>query len=156
MTLLSCGNSTEKKEEPSIKINQTPKETVEKEEGVTNVIIEGNDQMRYNLKEIKVPSGDQVKLTLKHVGQLDKKVMGHNFVLLKQGVDINEFAKKALKAKANDHIPVDSPDILVHTKMLGGGEEITITFDAPAVGTYDFVCSFPGHVALMNGKFIVE
>lgn len=154
--LMSCGNSTEKKEDTNIKINQTPKETVEKEEGVTKVIIEGNDQMRFNLKEIKVASGDQVKLTLKHVGQLDKNVMGHNFVLLKPGVDINDFGKKALKAKDNDYIPVDSTDMIVHTKMLGGGEEVTITFDAPEAGTYEFICSFPGHVALMNGKFIVE
>ncbi len=29
-------------------------------------------------------------------------------------------------------------------------------FDAPAKGTYDFICSFPGHWATMQGKFIVE
>ncbi|MCB0632702.1 MAG: azurin, partial [Lewinella sp.] len=26
----------------------------------------------------------------------------------------------------------------------------------PAPGTYDYICSFPGHYALMQGKFIVE
>ncbi|HBX64839.1 MAG TPA: azurin, partial [Balneolaceae bacterium] len=26
----------------------------------------------------------------------------------------------------------------------------------PEAGTYDFICSFPGHYALMKGKFIVE
>ena len=41
-------------------------------------------------------------------------------------------------------------------KLIGGGEETTVTFDAPAKGTYDFICSFPGHYALMKGKFIVE
>jgi azurin len=40
--------------------------------------------------------------------------------------------------------------------MIGGGEQTTITFDAPEKGVYDFICSFPGHVALMQGKFIVE
>ena len=40
--------------------------------------------------------------------------------------------------------------------MLGGGEETTIEFEAPAKGEYTFICSFPGHYALMNGKFIVE
>jgi azurin len=157
VAFMSCGKTTEKKEETSIKINQAPKEAEPvQEEGVANVVIESNDQMRYNLSEIKVSAGDKVNLTLKHVGQLDKNVMGHNFMLLKPGVDINDFAKKALKAKANDYIPVDSPDVIVHTKMIGGGEEVSITFDAPEAGTYEFICSFPGHVALMNGKFIVE
>ena len=112
--------------------------------------------MRFNLNEIKVKEGDLVELTLIHVGELDVKIMGHNFVLLKPGVDINEFAKKAMKAKANDYIPVDSPDVIVHTEMIGGGQKTSITFDAPEPGTYQFVCSFPGHVALMNGEFIVE
>jgi azurin len=31
-----------------------------------------------------------------------------------------------------------------------------VTFDAPPRGTYDFVCTFPGHATLMRGKFIVR
>ena len=126
------------------------------QDGLSFVTIEGNDQMRFNLKEIKVKQGNVIELKLVHTGQLDKKVMGHNFVLLKPGVDINDFAKKAMKAKDNDHIPADSEDIIAYTEMIGGGQETSISFEAPAPGTYDFVCSFPGHVALMNGKFIVE
>ncbi|MBT8261281.1 MAG: azurin, partial [Bacteroidia bacterium] len=38
----------------------------------------------------------------------------------------------------------------------GGGQSTSVTFMAPEVGTYDFICSFPGHSALMKGKFIVE
>ena len=40
--------------------------------------------------------------------------------------------------------------------MIGGGQTTSITFTAPAAGTYDFICSFPGHSGLMKGKFIVE
>jgi len=58
--------------------------------------------------------------------------------------------------KVNDYIPKDTQDVIVHTKIIGGGETTTIEFDAPAVGTYDFICSFPAHFAMMNGKFIVE
>jgi azurin len=67
-----------------------------------------------------------------------------------------EFAALASPLKANDYIPVDTQDVIVHTKLIGGGETTTIEFDAPAVGTYDFICSFPAHFAMMNGKFIVE
>ena len=45
---------------------------------------------------------------------------------------------------------------LAYTKMLGGGESDTITFDAPEPGTYIFICSFPGHYQLMMGEFIVS
>jgi azurin len=40
--------------------------------------------------------------------------------------------------------------------MLGGGETTTIAFTAPAAGTYDYICSFPGHYGMMKGKLIVE
>ena len=83
--------------------------------------------------------------------------MGHNFVLLKPGTVITEFSIKAAEAGQDaDWIPEDGKDVIVHTKMIGGGESTAITFMAPEAGTYDFICSFPGHSALMKGKFIVE
>ncbi|MEM9391297.1 MAG: plastocyanin/azurin family copper-binding protein, partial [Bacteroidota bacterium] len=65
------------------------------------------------------------------------------------------FAQKAIEAKENDYIP-ESDDILIHTALIGGGETTTITFEAPVKGSYEFLCSFPGHWGLMRGKFIVE
>jgi azurin len=117
--------------------------------------IAGNDQMQFDKKELKVYAGQKVTLTLTHSGEMAKEVMGHNFILLKPGTDLAAFAADAVKAKDNDYIP-ESDAIIVYTKMLGGGESDTITFDAPEKGTYDFICSFPGHYALMQGKFIVE
>ncbi len=156
--LMSCGNSQDKKdkEEDSFQINKVEEEAPEKEDGVTEILLTGNDQMRFNLTEIKVDAGDKVKLTLKHTGKLGVEVMGHNFVLLKPDVDRNEFAKTAVDAKDNDYIPENSSDVIVHTEMIGGGQQTSIEFDAPEKGTYEFICSFPGHVALMNGKFIVQ
>ena len=46
-------------------------------------------------------------------------------------------------------------EVIVHTKMLGGGESDTITFIAPENGFYTYICSFPGHWGLMKGKLIV-
>jgi azurin len=40
--------------------------------------------------------------------------------------------------------------------MLSGGETTTIEFTAPAAGTYDYICSFPAHYAMMKGKLIVQ
>jgi azurin len=35
--------------------------------------------------------------------------------------------------------------------VLGPGESETITFKLDAAGEYNFICSFPGHYALMKG-----
>ena len=81
--------------------------------------------------------------------------MGHNWVLLKRGTDLPTFARQAMNARDNGFIPVNSPDVIVATKVIGGGEQTTIRFEAPGRGEYDFICSFPGHFSIMKGKFIV-
>ena len=155
MFLVSCGGKEEKKKEGfSYEKKSNVSEKVES--NPNNVVITGNDAMQFNKKEIKVEAGKKVKITLRHIGKMNKNVMGHNFVLLKKGVNLTAFGNKAATAGANDYIPQDTQDVIIHTKMLGGGETAVIEFDAPDSGTYDFLCSFPGHYALMKGKFIVE
>jgi len=167
LVLMSCGGDSkkeEKKEPMSIGTSQTTEKVEKKQKGVTvsedgksvTVDIEGDDQMKFNLKEIRVKEGQKITLTLHHVGKMGVQVMGHNWVLLKPGVDMMSFGAEAATADKNGYIPEGSDDFIVHTDMIGGGETTTITFDAPDKGTYDFICSFPGHVALMKGKFIVE
>lgn len=166
MAMMACGDKKEKDTEEQTTIGNTSTEEttqtrqVESEEtsdsDVVEITIEGNDQMRFNKDEIRVKAGQTVRLTLKHVGQMDKNAMGHNWVLLTQGTDISEFGGAAVSAKDNDYIPEGTDQVIAHTKMLGGGESATIEFEAPEKGTYDFICSFPGHYSLMKGKFIVE
>ena len=124
---------------------------------VKTIVIKGSDAMQFDLKEIKVKAGQKIKLTLTHSGKLAKAAMGHNFVLLKPGVDIAAFGGKAAAARETDYIPKsEEANIIAHTKLVGGGESDTIEFTAPKKGTYTFICSFPGHYALMKGNFIVE
>ena len=112
--------------------------------------------MQFDTKEISVKAGEKITLTLKHVGKLPKQAMGHNWVLLKEGVVVKDFAMEAMKAKDNDYLPKDSKDVIVATELLGGGETDTITFEAPAKGTYTFICTFPGHYGIMQGTFVVS
>jgi azurin len=156
-TMIHCGNS-EKKEKEQVKMqsNSSSATSSKEDANVTEVVLLATDQMQYNKSEIRVPAGKPVRLTLRHTGTMDIKVMGHNFVLLTQGTEIPAFGNKAAAAAENDYIPENTDAIIVHTKLLGGGQSDTIEFDAPEPGTYDFICSFPGHYALMKGKFIVE
>lgn len=129
-----------------------------KEEGeLTRVVLTSTDAMAFGTKEIRVKAGQTIAFELHHTGKLAKEVMGHNFVLLAAGTDKNAFAAEAMKAQETAYIPESQKDsVLAHTGIIGGGETDKIEFKTPAAGTYDFICSFPGHAMLMNGKFIVE
>lgn len=151
----ACNSSTEKSETSS---QDTLSEVaapapVEKEISIT---INAGDDMIYDLAEIKVKAGQTVKLTLNHTGKLPKESMGHNWTLLAQGTIVSDFAAKAMLAKDSDYNPAGATEVIVHTKLVGGGQSDTITFSAPAKGIYEFICTFPGHVGMMKGTFYVE
>jgi len=121
--------------------------------------VTGNDQMQYDKKELTVTEGQKVTIKFKHIGKLPKAAMGHNVVILKAGTAMPAFAMKCAPAAASDYIPQDEESkglIVAHTKMIGGGEETSVTFTAPAAGEYPYLCTFPGHFGVMNGKLTVE
>ncbi len=170
ITLLTISCKSDKKIE-TVKVDVVEKTTdvVEKviekpvAEAISNIDsdgvklkIFGNDAMQFNKSELKVKAGQKVTLTLVHTGKMAKNIMGHNFVLLKQGTDIPAFAEKAIAAGVDKEYIPNGDEVIVSTKIIGGGESVTIIFDAPKKGTYDFICSFPGHYGMMKGKFIVE
>ena len=56
----------------------------------------------------------------------------------------------------NGFIP-ESDLLLHHTDMIDHGEHHILTFTAPSeLGSYDFLCTFPGHWMVMNGELVVE
>lgn len=155
--IVSCGGDEKKKDEKESVTIGAKKKVEKKDENSVNLALAGNDLMKFDKEEFSVKAGQEVTLTLRHTGKIDIKVMGHNFVLLKQGINVPAFAANASAAgQANDWIPEGTEDDIAHTKMIGGGQSTSVTFTAPEAGTYDFICSFPGHSGLMKGKFIVE
>ncbi len=119
--------------------------------------IEGNDQMKFNLDQIAVPADcTEVNVTLKHVGKLPAQAMGHDWVLTKTA-DFQAVATAGMGAGLNnDYLPKDDARVIAHTKVIGGGESATVKFATSKLtkgGDYTFFCSFPGHYALMKGKF---
>jgi azurin len=158
LAITSCGKKEAAPEDQSTEVNDTESEGVQPEAAVENVlVIEGNDQMQFNKNELRAVAGKPIKLTLKHVGKIPKEAMGHNLVILKEGTDEAAFASKAIEAQATDYIPAsEKASVIAHTKLLGGGEEDTIEFTIDKKGTYNFLCTFPGHVAMMKGVLIVE
>ena len=151
---MSCNNSNNTKEKFQYERVKEEATTVQSNTMSNNVILNSNDQMKFDKKIIRVNASQKVTLTLNHNGRFPASSMGHNFVLIKKDVDVNEYALRAAGARNSEYIPEGDNEI-AYTKMLGGGESDSITFDAPEPGTYVFICSFPGHYQLMMGEFIV-
>ena len=151
---MSCNNSNNTKEKFQYERVKEEATTVQSNTMPNNVILNSNDQMKFDKKIIRVNSNQKITLTLNHNGRFPASSMGHNFVLIKKDVDVNEYALRAAGARNSEYIPEGDNEI-AYTKMLGGGESDTITFDPPEPGKYVFICSFPGHYQLMMGEFIV-
>jgi azurin len=122
------------------------------------VQIQANDMMKFDVTSIDAAPGEKITVTLTNVGKLPKVAMAHNFVLLKVGTDVAAYAAAAMTHQTEGFMPPEMADrVIVASKMLGPGETDTVTFIAPAVGTYDYICSFPGHaLAGMRGTLNVK
>lgn len=158
MILAACGGSPEKTETETVatEVENTP---VDSDVAITSsntVELSANDQMKFSQTEIKVKAGEEITITLKNEGTMAKEAMGHNLVVLSQGTNVEEFGQTAMNSKQTDYIPESLKSaIIAHTKLLGPNESDTITFTLEK-GSYDFICSFPGHYGSMRGKIIAE
>jgi azurin len=119
--------------------------------------ISGNDQMQYDKQTLSVPAScQQVTLTLHHIGKLPREAMGHNWVLV-SAADFNAVANAGMGAGlANDYVAPGDKRVLAHTKTVGGGQTSSVSFPTSILkpgGDYRYLCTFPGHNALMRGTF---
>lgn len=118
----------------------------------------GNDQMKFSVTTINAKPGEMLTVRLKAVGTMPKIAMAHNFVLLALKTDPAAFANAAVTASATGYVPAaQKAKVIAHTGLAGNGETVEVTFKVPAAGTYDYICSFPGHfLAGMKGKLVVK
>ncbi len=106
--------------------------------------------LAYDTKTISAKAGQKIKLTFTNTHPTLPQP--HNIVIGKLGTKdkMMGIAMGAMTLVDKGYIP-DSPDILAHTKLLQPGTTETIEFTVPAAGEYPYFCTFPGHVAIMNG-----
>lgn len=111
------------------------------------------------LESIEASPGEELRISLRTVSNLPPTAMSHNFVVLTQDADADQFARESLQAADNQYISPDYDEwVIAATDMLGDGESDTITFTVPdEPGEYLFICTFPGHYSGgMVGTLIVE
>ena len=136
----------------------TPAAAPAAKSGAARVIeISGNDQMKFSVEKMEAKAGEEITVRLTNAGTLPKEAMGHNWVLLQKGTDVNAFAQAAMTAKDTDYVPASMKDkVIASTPVLGPKKSADVTFKAPAAGEYVYICSFPGHYMLMKGTLTVK
>ena len=130
------------------------------EKDTREIVITGNDAMQFDLKKMEASAGENIKITFKNIGSIPKIAMGHNWVLLKKDTDALAFGQKVLASggSATNALPKSLlGEVIAHTDVLGPGESESVTFQTPSEpGDYQYVCTFPGHFAMMRGVLLVK
>jgi azurin len=155
LVLAGCG----KKSEPAAPAAGSAPAAAAAAPAVANLEVTGNDTMKFNVTRLEVKAGQDVKVTFTNLGTMPKAAMGHNWVLLKKGVDVKAFVDAAMMAAATEYIPAAKADqVIAATKMLGPKQSEDVSFKAPTEpGEYSYVCTFPGHYLTgMKGVLVVQ
>lgn len=109
--------------------------------------------LRYDVKAFYVEPGETVEIVFSNNDDME-----HNLVVTKSGAR-EAVVQAALQlggaGAAVGYVP-DSLDVLTNTPVVASGETFTLIFVAPTeIGSYPFVCTYPGHGFIMFGTMIV-
>jgi uncharacterized cupredoxin-like copper-binding protein len=91
--------------------------------------VSGTDLFMFDPTELTLEAGQEVNLVFENEGVLE-----HSWVIVPSSIEA---------AEATDDDAVRG----ISTGLVAGGETNTITFAAPAAGTYQIVCTVAGHAA---------
>jgi uncharacterized cupredoxin-like copper-binding protein len=110
--------------------------------------------LKFDVTRFEVKAGSKIRLVFNNNDD-----MTHNVVILTPGA-ADEVGDQAfnlgLKGPEMNYIP-NTPKVLYHTALLQPGSSESIYFLAPSKpGQYPFICSYPGHAAVMRGVLVVK
>jgi azurin len=109
--------------------------------------------LKFDVTEVQVKAGSRIKWVFNNNDD-----MLHNCVIVKPGManPVGEAAiKLGLKGSDMQYVP-KSANVIFHTNILQPETSESIYFIAPnEPGEYTYLCTFPGHHTLMQGKLKV-
>ncbi len=109
------------------------------------------DAFEFDKGVLFAQAGEDVELTLNNVSTINQ----HNWVLVPDGAK-DDVAIRGTTFPNDGWLDPDDPQVIFNTSLVDAGASAVIKFTAPDVGTYQFVCTFPGHNVTMFGQFIVN
>lgn len=109
--------------------------------------------LQYDLVRFQVKPGAKVSIVF-----TNKDDMEHNLVITRPGSRlkvVNAALALGDEGQKKNFVP-DLPEVLGSLPVLSPGDKRTLTFKAPAkTGVYPYVCTYPGHGAVMFGAMYV-
>ena len=122
--------------------------------GTTIEIGSDGENLAFDKTELSASAGQEVTVTFTN----NSAVQQHNWVLVNGGeAEAQAVANAGLTAGLeNNYLPADGSNVLANTNVLNGGESGSVTFTAPAAGSYLYICTVPGHYPLMQGTLTVN
>lgn len=106
------------------------------------------DELLFDKDSLSAPALSTITLTFTN----NSNTQQHNWALVQDGTK-DSVATAGIGYSYSDWIPTDDTRVFANAKLLNPGESDVVTFTAPAAGTYQFVCTFPGHNMTMYGTF---
>jgi len=115
------------------------------------------EQLKYDIAKLVVEAGKPFEVIFENPDG-----MPHNLVFVMPGTmqdvatAVQTQAPDKLDSKGRAYVPENDSRVFAATKLVEAGKSETLQITAPEKeGVYQFVCTFPGHWAVMKGELIV-
>ena len=130
-----------------------PTNTPASASGPVTIDIDVNgDALQFSLASMSASAGPDVVVNFNN----SPSVNSHNWAVVEAGTKDAVAADGTAAGPDNNWLPVNDSRIFASTILIGPGASAQATFTAPPAGTYQFVCTFPGHSFTMFGDSIVN
>jgi azurin len=117
--------------------------------GALAISTEG-DALKFDLAKLEAKAGSQVTVVFQNTSTINQ----HNWVLVAAGSKDEVAAAGTAAGPGAGWVPAGDDRVLAKSGLLDPGATEDVSFTVPAAGTYQFVCTFPGHNFTMFGDFI--
>jgi azurin len=108
------------------------------------------DGLKFDQANLEAKAGDTVTVVFKNTSTINQ----HNWVLVQNGTKDAVSSDGTAAGPGAAWIPQGDDRVLAKSGLLDPGATEEINFTVPAAGTYQFVCTFPGHNFTMFGDFV--
>ncbi len=122
---------------------------------VTLEIGSKGDELLYDKAELTATAGSKITVNFKNNASAASGNQ-HNWVLVKAGQADAVAADGIAAGPGTGYLKSGDNRIIASIGMLEPGKSGSVTFDAPAAGNYEYICTFPGHNIGMKGKLVIK
>lgn len=109
------------------------------------------DALAFSIDAMNARAGQEVTVSFNNISSVNQ----HNWVLVQDGTKDAVATSGTAAGPDNNWVEPGDTRVVANTSVLAPGSSGEVTFTAPAAGTYQFVCTFPGHNFTMFGNFEV-